>query len=703
MNKYPYVYLLRDDKFSEIDLFFEENKKNLNCTLEIISPNEINKLKNMFNPNYHILITYGPDERLYINSVMSILVDRMRSRWIHKKTITDINEFNKNVNYCYINNVIMKRELTRPKFSVFTTCYKSYEKIHRAYEGMKSQLLRDWEWVLLDDSPEDEHFNFLRKMAKKDMRIRLYKRDCNSGNIGNVKNEAVGLCRGKYVLELDHDDIILPSLLKDAYNVFESDEEIGFVYGDFANVYENWGNFHYGGCFGKGYCGYYRQKINGRWLYVVSCPGINNITSSHLVCLPNHPRMWRRKTLMNLGNYSEFLPICDDFEILLKTVCNTKIAKLHKIGYIQFMNEGNNNFSLIRNGEINRLGPLWIKPIFYDTYKVNEIMKEKGAYENEKYMKENSQIWKRKDYVHKTCNITVNPDYDKQYCLLGIKSLYNDRIKELYKNPRNDFILLDNEFNINYLIEELEKKGYDRMKCYELSKDTTDNEMLNYFNYICKYTENYEIIEEANYRTRDSIINKFLKDKESYLEIGVEYGTSFKNIDMENKVGVDPDPKFEDDRLIKKTSDDFFKENTQKFDIIFIDGMHQSDYVLRDFNNSMESLNEGGIIFMDDVLPANEREQYKIPIKHVYENGILKYKEPWTGDVWKFIYYLIKNNKEKLVFEIFTHPNYRGVMKCEFNEKVKISPDAINEIENYTYKKDFEDYFDLAMSNKKKA
>ena len=95
MNKYPYVYLLRDDKFSEIDLFFEENKKNLNCTLEIISPNEINKLKNMFNPNYHILITYGPDERLYINSVMSILVDRMRSRWIHKKTITDINELNR--------------------------------------------------------------------------------------------------------------------------------------------------------------------------------------------------------------------------------------------------------------------------------------------------------------------------------------------------------------------------------------------------------------------------------------------------------------------------------------------------------------------------------------------------------------------------------------------------------------------------------
>ena len=138
------------------------------------------------------------------------------------------------LNYCYINNVIASRELTRPKFSIFTTCYKSYDKINRAYDGMKSQTLKDWEWFLLDDSPEDEHFNFLRDFAKKDKRIRLYKRDCNSGNIGNVKNEAVGLCRGKYVLELDHDDIVLPTILKDAYDVFESDNEIGFVFADFA-------------------------------------------------------------------------------------------------------------------------------------------------------------------------------------------------------------------------------------------------------------------------------------------------------------------------------------------------------------------------------------------------------------------------------------------------------------------------------------
>jgi glycosyltransferase involved in cell wall biosynthesis len=702
MNKYPFVYFLRDDKYSYIDLFFEENKDKLDCSVEIISLGEIEKLNNMFNPNFHILITYG-DEKIYIEPVMSVIVDRMRCRWIHKNEIIDINNFNSGINYCFIHNVCIKREFSRAKFSVFTTCYKSYEKINRAYNGMKSQIMRDWEWIILDDSPEDEHFIFLRGLAKKDSRIRLYKRDCNSGNIGNVKNEAIALCRGKYVLELDHDDIILPSLLKDACDVFESDDAIGFVYADFANIYENGENFGYqlSDTFGKGYSGYYMQKIGKHWYQVYSTPGINNITASHLACLPNHPRMWRRKTLMELENYCEFLPICDDLEILMKTVCETKIAKIHKIEYLQFMNNDGDNFSLIRNAEINRLGVHCIQPLFYDKYKVHEIMKEKGAYEDEKYINDFSQIWKRKDWVHKKCNITLNPDFDRQICVIGIDNLQG--ISELYQNPRNDFMVLENTISTFELMTKLDALGFGRMKCFSLP-DCTDEELENYFNLICKYTDNTDIISRTGdflysqvstikYSSRSQVINNFVSGKTSYLEIGVEYGTTFQNVNIENKVGVDPDPQLKDDRIIKKTSDDFFKDNDEMFDIIFIDGMHQSDYVLKDFTNSINCLNEGGIIFIDDVLPLNEREQMRIPINHVYENDILKYREPWTGDVWKVVYYLLKTHNVQ--FELYEHPNYRGVGKFSFTENIIIPPSNILEILNYDYKKDFDNYLKL--------
>ena len=127
--------------------------------------------------------------------------------------------------------------------------------------------------------------------------------------------------------------------------------------------------------------------------------------------------------------------------------------------------------------------------------------------------------------------------------------------------------------------------------------------------------------------------------------------------------------------------------------------LHQAEYVLRDFNNSVKCLNKGGLIFLDDVLPINEREQHKVPIKHAYENGILKYREPWTGDVWKFVYYLLKNNGDKLNHRIFTHPNYRGVLKLEVKDNIEISPTMIEEIEKFDYNNDFNQYKQLLMAN----
>ena len=91
-------------------------------------------------------------------------------------------------------------------------------------------------------------------------------------------------------------------------------------------------------------------------------------------------------------------------------------------------------------------------------------------------------------------------------------------------------------------------------------------------------------------------------------------------------------------------SDDYIDNlKPYNFDVIFIDGMHHCENVIRDFNNSINVLKENGTIFIDDCIPLNYNEQLKIPIRHYYENGILKYGEEWTGDVWKFLYHLLKN------------------------------------------------------------
>jgi glycosyltransferase involved in cell wall biosynthesis len=498
--KYPIIFFFRHEKYGYIDSYFTENKELLNFTVDIISTSV--RLVELFDSSKrHLLITFGPIDSEYHKEVLNILPGKLCGRWVHYLELPNIHQFNYSINYCFINNAIEDRVKTRPTFSAFTTTYNSYEKIDRAYNSLKEQTMKCWEWVIVDDSPDDAHFQFMREKFKQDSRIRLYRKSENSGNIGNVKNEAVSLSRGKYVLELDHDDEIVCDLFENATNVFEEDPEVGFVYADFINVYENGNNFHYGDFLCKGYAGYYCQKYKGRWANVYMTPNINNITLSHLVCCPNHPRIWRRETLNQIGNYSEFLPICDDYEILLRTACNTKMAKIHKLGYIQYMNENNNNFSLIRNSEINRIGPQFIFPQFYEKYEVHKAMKEKDAYENEAYIHNHSKIWKRDEttYEYKFCNKIVNPDYDLQVCVIGFQNLLSnmEKIKTFQTSvERTDIIVLDNTMNMYELCAKLDKLGsaFDKVKCYTLS-ETTNQQLKRYFHLLYRSCENVLVIE----------------------------------------------------------------------------------------------------------------------------------------------------------------------------------------------------------------
>ena len=707
--KYPYIIFYRLEKYSDIDNYFITNNEKLDCSLFFTSDKE--DLNKLFDSNYQILITYGDNEIEYVSNVMSIISDRMRNRWIHFKEISEINEFNRAINYCFIHNCTFERESIRPIFSVFTPTYNSYHKIIRAYNSLKAQTLKDWELVIIDDSPDDDHFNFLRKLMIDDSRVRLYRKSENNGNIGNVKNEAVALCRGKYVLEFDHDDEILPFVLNDSAKYFDTNPEVGFIYMDCISLYENGNNHFYGDFICKGYGSYYCQKYDGKWVYVYNTPNINNITLSHLVCCPNHPRIWRKSALIEAGSYCELLPICDDYEIILRTAVTTKIAKIHKFGYIQYMNDNNNNFSLIRNGEINRIGPNYISPIFYEKFKINEHMKQLDAYEDEKYMDFHSKIWKRdaETYEHKYCNKVVNLDYDKQFCIIGLDSLIlnRERITSLYEYSRNDFFIIDNKCELGHLQYMLDIYGFSRFKCYSLIDETLEV-LIKYFELQYKSCENYKIINNFVYKpkyntycsNRHSVINYVSSQDDKYLEIGVETGYTFNNVQIHNKTGVDPSPQFESENLVLKTSDDYFleKENdkaNEKFDIVFIDGLHQCEQVAKDINNSLKCLNENGKILLDDIIPLNYDEQLKIPIKHRYENGILKTMVPWTGDVWKTMYHILSLYSQHIDFQYFYHMNYRGISVLQIKSFFQIDSSEFHIINNYTYETDFQKYIGL--------
>jgi hypothetical protein len=161
---------------------------------------------------------------------------------------------------------------------------------------------------------------------------------------------------------------------------------------------------------------------------------------------------------------------------------------------------------------------------------------------------------------------------------------------------------------------------------------------------------------------------------------------------------VDPSPSFRSENLVIKTSDDFFENlnpNDARFDIVFIDGMHQTEFVLKDINNSIAFLNDNGKILLDDIIPLNIDEQLKIPIKHSYEDGILKTMVPWTGDVWKVLYHILLFYKENVEFSHFYNLNYRGVAVLQIKQKFRIPETDIVTINAYNYTTDFKAYMDL--------
>ena len=123
---------------------------------------------------------------------------------------------------------------------------------------------------------------------------------------------------------------------------------------------------------------------------------------------------------------------------------------------------------------------------------------------------------------------------------------------------------------------------------------------------------------------RYEIINKIIKKKKynTYLEIGCFKNDTFNSIIIKDEIGVDP----VSGGTIRKTSDEFFKDNKNYFDICFIDGLHKYDQVRKDIFNCLNFLNNDGVILVHDCLPERIRDQM-IPRSH----------EHWNGDVWKAI------------------------------------------------------------------
>ena len=169
------------------------------------------------------------------------------------------------------------------------------------------------------------------------------------------------------------------------------------------------------------------------------------------------------------------------------------------------------------------------------------------------------------------------------------------------------------------------------------------------------------------------LINKYKYS--DYLEIGCDQDQLFSKVKIKNKTGVDPT----NGGNIRKTSDEFFKENKKKFDIIFIDGLHTYNQVKKDILNSISCLKDEGIVLVHDCMPDSLSKQ-----------AVPRYRMSWNGDVWKAIVDLRQNEN----LEIYTCKIDQGigVIKKKRNSSILKIEKNIKDLKFKDYYKNYEKY-----------
>jgi predicted O-methyltransferase YrrM len=191
-----------------------------------------------------------------------------------------------------------------------------------------------------------------------------------------------------------------------------------------------------------------------------------------------------------------------------------------------------------------------------------------------------------------------------------------------------------------------------------------------------------------------------------YLEIGVNTGETFFALSAARKVAVDPNFRFdikaaqereEHASFFEIESDRYFEnliEQEEKFDVIYLDGLHVFEQTLRDFTNALYYLTADGVIVVDDVVPSSyaaslPNEEAAVRLKHEINEA----DQSWMGDVYRLVFFIeafypqydyatvIENHGQLVVWRsrrnapTVTHGSVRQIAEAPY-ESVFLNSDA---------------------------
>ena len=154
---------------------------------------------------------------------------KRRNKLILLIIILFFSNYNKNRIIIKHNTFITKKN---PKISVIIPIFNGGKYLNYSLRSVQRQKMKDIEIIIVDDNSNDNSLEIIKNYMKKDNRIRLIENKINR-KILFCKSIGALNSRGKYIIELDQDDMFVND---DAFNILYNESEksgldlLGFKY-----------------------------------------------------------------------------------------------------------------------------------------------------------------------------------------------------------------------------------------------------------------------------------------------------------------------------------------------------------------------------------------------------------------------------------------------------------------------------------------
>jgi len=223
-----------------------------------------------------------------------------------------------------------------PLVSVITPTNGS-QFLTRALDGVKAQTYPCWEWIVLANGPAaaaDLSF------VQADTRVRVVRDHSANDKIGYWKKAACEIANGDIIVELDHDDSLLPHALNTIVDAFKTDPEVGMVYSNNAAIHADWTP-------NQEYDSVYGWKYRDRTAFghqvrecVAPQPWPQNL--SRIWYAPDHVRAWWANTYRAIGGHNPDMDVCDDHDLICRMYIKSKIKHIDDLLYLYTVHDSNN-------------------------------------------------------------------------------------------------------------------------------------------------------------------------------------------------------------------------------------------------------------------------------------------------------------------------------------------------------------------------